>query len=115
MLDLQTWVAAGVVLGAIASALTLALTVGRPLRQLARQNDEFRQDWYGLPARPGRPAIPGVPERLAKLEAVAGGRDGALTAAVAALREDVGTTLLRVETRLDDHLRTHHAGSIHHG
>lgn len=107
---LQTWAAAGVVLGVILTALTLAVMVGKPLRRLARQNDEFRQDWYGTAARPGRPAVPGVPERLTRLEEQRDGRDTALAQAVLALREDVGATLLRVETRLDDHIRTHHNG-----
>lgn len=113
-MTLEQWAGAGLVLGVLATALTLAAFVGRPLRQLAKQNDEFRQDWYGLAARPGRAAVPGVPERLARLEATTNNRDGQTAAAVAALREDVQITLLRVETRLDDHLRTHHAGA-HHG
>lgn len=112
-MTLEQWAGAGIVLGVVVTALTLAVMVGRPLRQLARQNDEFRQDWYGMPARPGRAAVAGVPERLARLETSATGRDGQLAAAVTALRDDVATTLLRVETRLDDHIRTHHAG-VHH-
>ena len=110
-MTLQTWAGAGVVLGVVLTALTLAVMVGKPLRRLARQNDEFRQDWYGTAARPGRPAVPGVPERLARLEEQRDSRDSALAQAVAALREDVGATLLRVETRLDDHIRTHNGGT----
>lgn len=71
--------------------------VGSPLRRLAQQNDEFREDWYGLPARPGRSAVPGVPERLARIEQE--------------LRPNGGSTLRdavnRLEQRFDDHLRTH--------
>lgn len=107
-MSLEQWAAAGAVLGVIVTALTLAGTIGRPLRRLSRQNDEFREDWYGLPARPGRDAVPGVPERLARLEASTNGRDGQTAAAVAALREDMHLTLARVENRLDDHLRNHH-------
>jgi hypothetical protein len=87
--DLQTWVAAGIVLGVLASAILLVGTVGRPLRRLSRQNDEFRQDWYGTPARPGRPAVKGVPERLSLIET------------------QLGPSLARVEQRLDDHIRSH--------
>lgn len=112
----------GVVLGVITTALALVVFVGRPLRRLARQNDEFREDWYGSPARPGRPAVPGIPERLARLEQATNGRDTATVAAVAALRddlgrrhEDLGRRLLLAETRIDDHLRTHHATEVTHG
>lgn len=109
-MTLEQVAAVGAVLGVLVTALTLAAAVGRPLRRLSRQNDEFRQDWYGTAARPGRPAVLGVPERLARLEEQRDARDGALARAVAAMREDMGTTLLRVETRLDDHIRTHHNG-----
>ncbi|MGC3861823.1 hypothetical protein ACPSM1_16700 [Micromonospora chersina] len=87
-MTLERWAAAGVVLGAILSALTLVVTVSRPLRRLARQNEEFRQDWYGVPARPGHDAVPGVPERLRRIESRLDG----------------------VESRLDDHLRSPHGG-----
>ncbi len=40
-----------------------------PLRKLIRQQEEFREDWYGELARPGRPAVPGVPERIRAIEA----------------------------------------------
>lgn len=111
-MNLQQWAAIGVVLGVILTALTLAVTIGKPLRRLARQNDEFREDWYGTAARPGRPAVPGVPERLSRLEEQSNGRDTATAAAVTALRDDVAQTLLRVETRLDDHIRNHHNGAL---
>lgn len=104
--DLQTWGGAGIVLGVILTAVTLAVMVGKPLRRLARQNDEFREDWYGTPARAGRDSIPGVPERLARIE-----RE---------LHADGGTSLRdainRIEAnqrddraRLDDHIRSPHA------
>ncbi len=96
-MTVQPWAAAGVVLGVILTAVTLAVMVGRPLRRLARQSDEFREDWYGVPARPGRAAIPGVPERLARIEQEFRTNGGAT------LRDAVG----RLETRLEDHIRTH--------
>lgn len=94
---MQTWQAAGIVLGVLLAAVTLAVTIGRPLRKLARQNDEFREDWYGVPARPGRVAIPGVPERLARIERELQPNSGS------SLRDAVG----RVEARLEDHIRSH--------
>ncbi|MCT2277983.1 hypothetical protein O7630_34695 [Micromonospora sp. WMMD718] len=96
-MTLQTWAAAGVILGVVLTALTLAAVIGRPLRRLARQNDEFREDWYGVPARPGRAAVPGVPERLALIEKELKPNSGST------LRDAIG----RVETRLEDHIRSH--------
>ncbi|MDG4832438.1 hypothetical protein O7627_24465 [Solwaraspora sp. WMMD1047] len=98
MVDVQTVVAiGGGVTGIVAAALTVGVTVGRPLRRLARQNDEFRVDWYGAPARPGRAPIPGVPERLARIEAE--------------LQPDHGSSLRdavnRVEARLSEHINGH--------
>lgn len=107
-MGLEAWTATGIVLGVLVTACTLAVMVGRPLRRLVRQNDQFREDWYGSAARPGRSAVPGVPERLARLEVAAASRDTATASAVAALRGDVSNRLARVEGRLDDHIRTHH-------
>lgn len=96
-MSLQTWAAAGLILGVIVSALALAGMVGKPLRRLARQNDEFREDWYGTPARPGRTAVPGVPERLALIEKELKPNSGST------LRDAIG----RLENRLEDHIRSH--------
>ncbi|MEU5938632.1 hypothetical protein ABZ807_05490 [Micromonospora sp. NPDC047548] len=97
MSHLQSWVAASVILGVVVSALVLAGMIGRPLRKLARQGDEFREDWYGAPARPGRDAVPGVPERLSLIEKELKPNSGS------SLRDAIG----RVETRLEDHIRSH--------
>lgn len=60
----------------VGAAVAVGAAVGRPLRriiqqneQMARRNDEFREDWYGTAARPGRDAEPGVMERLKGIEA----------------------------------------------
>lgn len=111
----ETVAAIGAVAGVLVTMWTLAVMVGRPLRRLAKQNDEFREDWYGTAARPGRPAVPGVPERLARLEVAAASRDTATASAVAALRGDVSTRLARVENRMDQHLTHDHAGGSHVG
>ena len=91
-MSLQTWGAAGVVLGVILTALTLAVLVGKPLRRLARQNDEFREDWYGTAARPGRERVPGVPERLSNIELQ---------------QQSNGDAVAQLAVRLDDHIRAH--------
>lgn len=90
--SLQWWVGAGVVLGVIATAVALTVTIGKPLRRLARQNDEFREDWYGQPARPGRDRVPGVPERLSNIEHQ---------------QTSNGDGLAHLTTRFEDHIKTH--------
>ena len=96
-MTLQTWIAAGIILGVVSTALVLGGMVGRPLRKLARQNDEFREDWYGVAARPGRDAVPGVPERLSLIEKELKPNSGST------LRDAIG----RLEARLEDHIRSH--------
>jgi hypothetical protein len=90
-------VVAGSALGVVVAAIAVGGAVARPLRRLSRQNDEFREDWYGQPARPGRPAEPGVMERLSGIEHE--------------LRADGGGSLRdavnQVAVRLDDHIRSH--------
>ena len=62
------------VVGAAAAVAGTGIVVGqaisRPLRRLLRQNDLFREEWWGRPAEPmlNRPRSPGVPERLALIE-----------------------------------------------
>lgn len=51
--------------GATLGALWL---MTRPLRRTAKGFEQFLEDWHGVPERPGFDAIPGVPERLRKLE-----------------------------------------------
>jgi hypothetical protein len=88
--------------GAALVAITAALVawVGRPLRRLAKQNDEFREDWYGRPARPGHDAQPGVMERLSGIEReLRPGGDGAIPAAIVRLDARLA--------RLEEHIRLH--------
>ncbi|WP_406298050.1 hypothetical protein OG948_21200 [Embleya sp. NBC_00888] len=39
-----------------------------PIRRIAQRQEEFRQDWDGMPARPGVPERQGVMPRLARIE-----------------------------------------------
>lgn len=88
---------AGGIGGVIIAGMSVGVAVGKPLRKLSRQNDEFREDWYGQPARPGREAQPGVMERLGNIEKELHPNGGGT------LRDAIN----RLEKRLDDHLRTH--------
>lgn len=83
--------------GVIVSVAGAAVVIGKPLRKLVRDNAEFREDWYGQPARPGRDPEPGVMERLRKIEKELHPNGGAT------LRDAVN----RLEQRFDDHLKTH--------
>ncbi|WP_433537602.1 hypothetical protein ACQPZK_07605 [Micromonospora sp. CA-249363] len=83
--------------GALLTLITLIAFIAKPIRKLARQNDEFREDWYGVAARPGRAAIPGVPERLARIEKELNPNGGST------LRDKVDL----LGQRLDDHLGSH--------
>lgn len=58
----------GGVAGALLAIGALASALLRPLRRLDRRMSDFQDDWYGRPARPGYPAVPGIPERLAQIE-----------------------------------------------
>ena len=90
---------AGIVGGFAGGLVVLAAAVRfvvAPLRQLLRHQEEFRDDWYGRAARPGRPAVPGVPERLARIEDELRNETGSLRLA-----------LSHIETRLSDHINQH--------
>lgn len=93
------WPAVGALAGAVTTLAGLGVLIARMLRHITnqndvqlKQNDEFRADWYGRPARPGVPSESGVMERL-----------GSIEAKVDALPDRV----TRVEQRLDDHVRLH--------
>ncbi len=97
-MDLPTlWLAVGGGAGVVVSVAAAAAVIGKPLRKLSRDNDEFREDWYGQAARPGRDREAGVMERLRGIEKELHPNGGS------SLRDAVG----RLETRFEDHLRTH--------
>lgn len=53
------------------ATLAVVGVLGLVYRAMARMNrnwDEWRGDWYGAAARPGKAAEPGVMERLARIE-----------------------------------------------
>lgn len=60
--DLVAW-AAGVV--TVTSAVLYFL---RPVLRQGKWFAQFREDWEGSPARPGSDAVPGVMERLKRLD-----------------------------------------------
>ena len=53
---------------AIASICTFLWMLLRPLREQSARWDQFWDDWNGSPASPGRDAVPGVMERLQRID-----------------------------------------------
>lgn len=61
-------IAAGAAAGAVLAIVGLAAVLGRRMRNGWRRLDAFLEDWNGVPARPGRRAVPSMPERVSQLE-----------------------------------------------
>lgn len=69
-MDVSNWVVTGGgALAVVTAVVAGARYVGTKLGRFNDNWDDFKGDWYGQPARPGRPAQPGVMERLGKIEA----------------------------------------------
>ena len=68
-MDVTNWIVTGggalAIIGTIAAG---ARYIGVRLGKFNDNWDEFRGDWYGQPARPGRAPQPGVMERLGIIE-----------------------------------------------
>lgn len=90
--QVQTW-------GAVAAALTAIVTAlyvgGRWVWRTLRRVDEWLDDWYGDPGRPGVPARLGVPERLARLEEQ-------VTTIAAQVQPNGGSTLRDAVARIEE-------------
>lgn len=54
--------------GATAILTFLSVWVIRPLRRLTGAIEGFLDDWGGIPARPGHDPVPGIPERIQRIE-----------------------------------------------
>jgi len=94
--QLGAWVA--IVGGVLVILGMLWRVAGLPIRRIAERQDEFREDWTGRPARPGRPAVPGVMERLAAIEA-------RVTAVEHEMRPNSGSSLRDAVDRVEQAVR----------
>lgn len=56
------------VAGASAVLTFLAVWVIRPMRRTWATVESFMDDWNGVPARPGHDVVPGIPERIQRIE-----------------------------------------------
>lgn len=88
-----------------AGAITVLTLVGilfrQPIRALvafAKWTRQFMEDWSGSPAAPGRDAIPGVMERLNRMDGELSRNSGSTTKDKAALAL---ATAQRVEQKID--------------
>jgi hypothetical protein len=91
------WFAAGIL-----SVLTLLAFIFRPawreFREFLSWHKEFRQTWDGVAPGPGNDGVPGIPERLKKLDGEMS-RNGGSTVKDAAFSAARGVE--RIERRLD--------------
>jgi hypothetical protein len=58
----------GIVAGALISLGVLLSPFYKKIKRWAQWMDRFMRDWEGEPAEPGRDAVPGVMERINKLD-----------------------------------------------
>ena len=70
-------------------------------RAVWRQFEDFLESWQGRPARPGYPAEPGIPERVAGIEELVPGWTTALSEHTEAIEE------------IRYHIQPNHGGSAH--
>ena len=71
------------------------------VRAVGRQVEDFLESWQGRPARPGYPAEPGIPERVAGIEELVPGWTTALSEHTEAIEE------------IRYHIQPNHNGSAH--
>lgn len=64
----NTFLTIGAIAGAIAAVAALLVVPTRAIRSFITWLDKFRRDWEGELAEPGRDRVPGVMERLNKLD-----------------------------------------------
>jgi len=65
-MDDLTWLAG--LISAVAVVVGAVWALLRPLKQQADRIEMFWEDWNGTPARPGHSAVPGVMDRLARID-----------------------------------------------
>jgi hypothetical protein len=65
----QILLALTAIVSAAAGAFTTSRKIARPLLGMVREWREFRDDWQGVPDRKGFKGHPGMPERMASVEA----------------------------------------------
>lgn len=108
MTTLETILAAAGGVAIIASGASgfyvLVVKPGKALRKIGEAVEEFRDDWFGEPERPGVPGRPGVMVRLATIEDQLHPNHGtSLRDAVDRLER----SQMRVEDTLAAHLQEH--------
>ena len=92
--DAAVYVASGIIsLFIIGAAIWAAVSpLVKALKRVNTQLDSFMKDWEGTPAEPGRDAVPGVMERLNRLDGELSRNGG----------KSVKDTVNRIEKRLVD-------------
>jgi hypothetical protein len=98
---------AGIVSAVLGALGLVGVVIVRPLRHTLADVREFLADWRGTPARPGRPASPGVPERLAGIEDRVGEVEQELRTNGGSTLRDIATTNRQAIAKLDENLAAH--------
>lgn len=58
----------GIVTGALISLGVLLRPVYKKFKEFAEWMERFKRDWEGTPAEPGRDAVPGIMERMNRMD-----------------------------------------------
>lgn len=82
----------GAFVGTLTATLMLLTPMFRSIKALNKKLDTFFRDWEGTPAEPGRDAVPGVMERLNKLDGELSKNSG----------KSVKDAVTRIEKRMEE-------------
>ena len=82
----------GAFVGTLTATLMLLTPMFRSMKSLNKKLDTFFRDWEGTPAEPGRDAVPGVMERLNKLDGELSKNSG----------KSVKDAVARIEKRMEE-------------
>lgn len=85
-------VAITTILGAVFTLFKFLQPITKTISQISDRLDKFFRDWDGTPAEPGRDEVPGVMERLNKLDGELSRNGG----------KSVKDVVNRIEKRLED-------------
>lgn len=84
---------AGATASALASVYFVIAPSVRKIRSMMEWLEKFRRDWEGEPGGPGRDAVPGVMERLNRLDGELSNNGGSsLKDAIERIEKRLGTT-----------------------
>ena len=97
---LLTWSASIIAVGGAATVLwKIIVPIVNRIRRMMDSLDDFIRDWAGEAARPGHPEVPGVMERLQKIEAELKHNGGS---SIKDAVKRIETKLTKIDERLEE-------------